>query len=289
MSESSTTELEREAELRRAEMTETAERLRTKLSPGQLLDEVAHTFRGGDLSTTFGNLKSQIRDNPLALTLIGAGIACMAAGVPGAASKRSPHRSGGSGSGVGDAASSALAGAQGMAGDVRDNVSAAGSAVGDALSSGASTLSGMAQDTGDLARDVADGARDTYRSVEDEVAGMLQREPLVIGAIGLAIGAAIGALLPETRFEEKHLGKLEDEIKRGATQAAGKAADAARDVAAAAGHAALDEADRQGIVTDEQASSLEASAGKAVDAALGEAGSGSGPRGSVQRPSSSAS
>jgi hypothetical protein len=264
MTNPSTVELEREAEQRRAGVADTAERLRAKLTPGQLLDEMAHTFRGGDWSTAANNLKAQVRDNPLALALIGAGIACMATGVPGISSRRGTAGSARSEGGVGETVGSAYRGMQDAAGNVRDSASAAGSAVGDRLASGASTLSDFVHGTEHRTREAVD-------RVGDELTGMLQREPLVTGAVGLAIGAALGALLPETRFEQEHLGPHEDRLKKGAADAAKKAVRQAGDVATAAGHAAIDEADRQGLVAERDAAKLSERVDTAADDALGKA------------------
>ncbi|MBS9719313.1 DUF3618 domain-containing protein [Tianweitania sp. BSSL-BM11] len=79
MSES-TSSLEREAEETRARIADTAETLRSKMTPGQMVDEVASVFRGGDGETALVNLKNQVRDNPLPLALVGAGLAWLALG-----------------------------------------------------------------------------------------------------------------------------------------------------------------------------------------------------------------
>ena len=41
-------ELEREAEATRARLSDTADQIRARMSPGQLMDEVLNQFRGGD-------------------------------------------------------------------------------------------------------------------------------------------------------------------------------------------------------------------------------------------------
>uniref|UniRef100_UPI002898C8CD DUF3618 domain-containing protein n=1 Tax=Tianweitania sp. TaxID=2021634 RepID=UPI002898C8CD len=79
MSES-TSSLEREAEETRARIADTAETLRAKMTPGQMVDEFTSIFRGGDTQTALVNLKNQVRDNPLPLALVGAGLAWLAIG-----------------------------------------------------------------------------------------------------------------------------------------------------------------------------------------------------------------
>ena len=80
MSDQSAVELEREADIARAKVSETAQSIRDKMTPGQLIDEFTGAFSGGDGSAALQNLKSQICDNPLPLTLVGAGLAWLMLG-----------------------------------------------------------------------------------------------------------------------------------------------------------------------------------------------------------------
>ena len=57
--------------------------------------------------------------------------------------------------------------------------------------------------TAEIAQTQARQARDTFNSLVDE-------QPLVLGAIGLAIGAIIGAALPSTEQEDRLVGELSD-------------------------------------------------------------------------------
>jgi len=78
MSEAS--ELEQEAEAARARLSQTADQIRARMSPGQLMDEVLKQFRDGDGSMMLTNLKTQARDNPMALALVGSGLAWLMMG-----------------------------------------------------------------------------------------------------------------------------------------------------------------------------------------------------------------
>jgi hypothetical protein len=111
--------------------------------------------------------------------------------------------------------------------------------------------------------------RDAVRRLDNDISDLLRREPLVLGAVGLAIGAALGALLPETRFEKEHLGEQEDRLRKAGAEAASSAIRRAGAVATAAGHAAMEEADRQGFVTEEEAAQLSERIGTTADDALG--------------------
>ena len=54
--------------------------IRSRMSPGQLIDEFTGLFTGGDGATALNNLKGQIRDNPLPMALVGTGLAWLMMG-----------------------------------------------------------------------------------------------------------------------------------------------------------------------------------------------------------------
>ena len=64
----------------RAQVADTAELIRNRMTPGQSIDEFTGLFSGGDGAAALGNLKAQARDNPLPLTLIGTGLAWLMLG-----------------------------------------------------------------------------------------------------------------------------------------------------------------------------------------------------------------
>ncbi|MCP8939487.1 DUF3618 domain-containing protein [Alsobacter sp. SYSU M60028] len=82
----SSRDIEREAEANRAQLSETLEELRERLSPGQLLDELLSGSRT-NVAGFVENLGASIRDNPMPTVLIGAGLAMMAMGGAQAASR----------------------------------------------------------------------------------------------------------------------------------------------------------------------------------------------------------
>lgn len=48
----------------------------------------------------------------------------------------------------------------------------------------------------------------------DKAVDLFEEQPLIAGALALALGAAIGAALPHTRFEDEHFGETSDELIR---------------------------------------------------------------------------
>ncbi len=259
MNETSTTELEREAEAARERVADTAETIRKKLTTGQLIDEFTGMLTGGDMAGTLNNLKSQIRDNPIPAVLVGAGLAWLAFGKGIAASTSSgmttpqPARgSGGSQGGAGhslvDEASSAVGSA---AGSVADRARSAASSVSHAVSDMAGSLS----DTADrLRQSMLTGSSDSGPHMSRSVSNLTTHEPLLIAVAGLAVGAAIGALLPASDLEKEQLGPEARRLREQAADLVEKGKDSATRVATKAYDALKDEADRQGLSPSEGSS-----------------------------------
>lgn len=271
MSAETTAELAREAEARRAELNRTADSLKNRLSPGQMIDEIFGYLGRSDSSLALHNLKTQVRDNPLALALIGGGLAWLFAG-PTARDQLSHQTSGhashgGSGGpSVGNSATSASH-ALGQAGHsmssatrnaasgVGQAASAATGAVGDAWQSATHAVADGASATADAARHYAGSASSGFSD-------LFEREPLVVGALGVAVGAALGALMPTTRLEEKNLGPLAEKAREETAALAKQAASTAQRAVDAVVHAAEDE----GLGTSDLAAKAERIAKAGTDA-----------------------
>jgi len=293
-------QIEREVEASRANLEETVEALKGKMSLGQMVDEAAGYFKDSGGGEAVANLGRQIRDNPLPVALVGLGLAWLMSGrgQPHISSRRDdvyetgydpdfgfngpdyrrmgragpagPTRhdfsghsaepaeswsgTGDGGEGFGDmlegagesltrAAHDARDAAAGVASGVRSAAGAAAGAVGSAASgigSAASHVRHGAYAAGDAAWSGGShayrGARRAYRGASHVGSGVyggasrvgtsmrrsfydvLENEPLVIGALGLAVGAAIGALLPRTRTEDRYLGDTSDQIREAAEE-----------------------------------------------------------------------
>lgn len=71
----STNQIEREVEETRADLAQTANELRERLSVGQMVDEAGRMLRTSGGSDFLRNLGRQVADNPLPVLLIGVGMA----------------------------------------------------------------------------------------------------------------------------------------------------------------------------------------------------------------------
>src|SRR5437660_12728809 len=67
--------LEREAEARRAQLAETFDELRARVTPGHVLDRLVDYATDSGGVDFFRNLRDQTVANPLALGIVGAGLA----------------------------------------------------------------------------------------------------------------------------------------------------------------------------------------------------------------------
>lgn len=367
MSQSSR-DIEREVEASRANVEETVEALKDKMSVGQIVDEAARYLGNNGGTQMFANLGTQVRENPLPLALVGVGIIWLMSGrgTPhlslghshSAPDYRRPYRSPaefddrgmrsegsvyegashpdyaartmGSGESWGDnqyrsydRGSSYDQGSSGdseglldrvgrAAHDVRDAVSGAVGAVGTVAGAVGGAASTVASGIGSAAGTVASGARaaasgaarlgsglssaggslahgarsmssgawqggseaydEAYRmgggaydaasragyGAYDSASRMgyqarrtfsdvLEREPLVIGALGLAVGAAIGAMLPGTDVEDRYMGETRDSLRDNAEAFAREQFERGKAVAEEAYRTAKSEAEAAGL------------------------------------------
>lgn len=325
----STTQIEREIEQTRAEIEGTLAALRSKMSLGEVVEEVTRHFRNSGGSEMVRNFGRQVRENPLPLALIGAGLAWLmigsgprngrigyahehelqpydpdeeydpdyeydpytgtrasqlpptgagpsvgAAMVPGADLQTPPGESAPqrrSESGAGESASSLTS----RAGDA---ASASVSAVRERASAVAAGVSEQTRRVGSqagrVARRTGSQAARAGRNVQRSFLDLVEEQPFVVGAIGVAVGAAIGAMLPRTEVEDRWVGPARDRVREQAVQAGREQYEKATHVAEKAYESAKAEADAQGLTPQQDetiAERVEQVAKSAADTARSEA------------------
>jgi hypothetical protein len=276
MSAMTSAELEREAEISRARVEETAQRLRQKMTPGQILDEVTAHLNGGDVSKTLDNFRAQARDNPMALALVGTGLAWLWFGNGRRYASDSMSGDGRPGYGhairergarASAAASNLMGDAAAATGKVSDTVTGAvrstSRTVGAAASSVADGLHYAADESAHYARSVAGSGRELGR----RVGSLMDQEPLVFAALGVAAGAALGASLPTTRLEEEKLGGMSAGLKEKIADKADRVLDDMAEVGSRAAAAVVETAESEGLTPGELSAKAGRVASAAVDAA----------------------
>ena len=184
-----------------------------------------------------------------------------------------------------------------------DSASSAGKSVSDSVSSAASTAADraaalrerLAEGTENLteearnrviaARERAIEARDAAmeygRQGRERAADLYEEQPLVAGALAVAVGAALGAALPRSRTEDRYLGEQSDtlmaeaerifaEEKEKLSKVASAATDEAKKIAEET-KADADKAAPGGSLTDAVAEKAKSSGKRVADAAKDEA------------------
>lgn len=256
----SAAEIEGAVERTRSDVAGTLDALRDKLLPSQMIDEVvdrAVTYAKGSGGAAFArNLGTAVRDNPLPVVLIGAGIAwlLLARGGEGAASPdagRTPpwqdrpdagrdggrSRAASMAGGVGDAATRAGA----LVADKATRAVSAVSSLGDTLAGVVGSAQDMAGSLGERAVETAGALRAGAGVAGAQVSAAASRaaerweevaeaQPLLLGVLGLAVGAAIGAALPRTPLEDRLLGESRDAVANSIADAASGAIGEVRQV-----------------------------------------------------------
>ena len=200
-----------------------------------------HNARVGR-SDFVGALGDAIRQNPVPAALVGAGIFWLfAGGRDSTLGSASLSLAGGVAKGAGHGGRAAYHAAQFAASEASDGIGriakgasqvgsrisdrvsetagTAGSAVADLAEQGKQVAARVAEQVFPLGRDDADAgyehtAPSPGRRIQDSLADLFAQQPLLIGAIGLAIGAGIAASMPRSDTEDRLLGTTADEARR---------------------------------------------------------------------------
>lgn len=238
----SSAQIEREVEATRAGLTNTLDELRDRVAPGQLFEQALDYARSSGGGEMMRNLGQAVRDNPLPLLLIGAGIGWMMLSggnrpatntYPGAIPAFPPpsdrrtrvYGTDDANSGGPSVTERVSGSASAMAGGVRDSVTSAANRTTEMASSAYGSVSSAAGSVAESVRDMASSTADRLSAgghatrermghlsegAGQGVGWLVREQPLVLGAIGVALGAALGALLPSTETENRLMGETRD-------------------------------------------------------------------------------
>jgi ElaB/YqjD/DUF883 family membrane-anchored ribosome-binding protein len=84
------------------------------------------------------------------------------------------------------------------------------------------TLGQAREKATELTEEAREQAQWAEQKVREQVRYVIEEQPLVLGALGIAIGAAIGASLPGTRQEDRLMGEARDELLHRADETGGE-------------------------------------------------------------------
>lgn len=219
-------QLEREIDSTRADLEATLEELEHRLSPSDLLDQLWSQVRrhGGELG---GNLGQTLKDNPVPALLTSVGIAWMMASNGRRHDDYAATSRGASGPRMGERWRGAREAVKRRGESTREGIAEARESIAGARE----RIAESAQSAGDRARRLSYAARQRARRARSGFGYMLDEQPLLLGALGLAAGAIAGAALPPTEQEDRTLGPARDRAMERAKQAAAESTRRAREKA----------------------------------------------------------
>lgn len=233
-------QIERDIRDTRAEVGATLDAIQSKLTPGQMMDQALGYLRTS-LPADFGrSMNETVRNNPLPVALVGIGLAWMMASGRSGSAVHSPRMGtrrhddpwqasdSSSSSSLRDTAQHATDRARDWVGETADQAR-------ECIADGAESMRERMADTAGSARegvsDLAHRTREQMDHARARASMMINEQPLLVGALGIALGAAVGAALPETRREDELMGELRDDLMARGSDKAREYADRATDKA----------------------------------------------------------
>jgi hypothetical protein len=206
----------------------------------------------GSQGSFVDGLAAAARENPLAAALIGGGALWLligsnrlknaASSVTSAAAPLADlgaRAQSSAASGWEDAYGSMRKNASRMQGEashgVNETVRNARTAASDAMSGAAETMSERFDEGIAGAREMFDRVgralprKEAFMQVQSSLSDLLERQPLVLGAVGLAIGATVAGALAKSSLEDEWVGDLSDSVKADLKERAGAVSQSVRE------------------------------------------------------------
>lgn len=209
-------ELEREIDQKRGHIEDLVGALESRLSPGQLFDQ-ALSYTKGHSGEFAHNLGNTLKANPVPAVLTSVGLLWLALGQnrsPAPASAGSPLKD--KLAGVSESLGRAMGSVTEGAGHTRDSLNRGSHDARDKVAGLSDQVSAKASETGERLADTAAQTKDALGAQAQQLKGtfdtLLREQPLVVGALGIALGALLGASLPRTETENRALGKHSDKL-----------------------------------------------------------------------------
>ena len=265
----------------RDKVSETADDLKDRFSPSHLKEEAKDYFREG-AAGFLHSIQRRARDNPLQTVAIGAGLAyplwgllkaipvpilLVGAGLCLSKNSRDSDEDGPNVSrklteiggerasrvaaSVRDAGAAISAGAETVtdkatsaAHDLRDTVAGMTQVVADSVKDNVTTATASVSDAASKFKDTAADLSDQTRK---GLVDLIDRNPLLVAGVGLAIGAFIAASIPPSDAENRIFGERSDDLKGKAFAAASQGVERAKGVATDMVGEVSDAAGREGL------------------------------------------
>ncbi|MBC7676886.1 MAG: hypothetical protein H7173_12675 [Rhodoferax sp.] len=236
-----TEKLERDAESHRANVESTLDRLKDRMSVDQMVGGVGRFLGLSDPAETLRNVSRQVKANPVALGLVGMGLAWFAIG--GRREGKPPTQwskqrwQGQKNETDWDARVAELTG------DAGAKISSAASEVTDQASELVHSARTKVQDGLSAVSDRANDLRHGFTA-------RLEDQPLLVGGLAVVLGTIVGAVLPRTETEDALMGDQRDQLLADAKQASSSLRDRAVGAAQHTFDAAVGSARDEGLLPD---------------------------------------
>jgi hypothetical protein len=196
------------------------------------------------------NLNNTVRDNPVAAGLIGLGLAWMVFGESRTVVQetRGAVRSAKDkmGTAVDTASGVIQPTVRGVAEQVRNTTSRMSQAVSDGMSAAGEKMNDAAETLSDTANSAMEPYGGSWSTRGKEMVEFLERQPLALAVVGVAVGAAIASAFPRTDAEDRFVGTAGEKLRGTASEAVSTVSDRV----AAAVDAATDEAVAQNLTPE---------------------------------------
>ena len=237
----SSSEVAHEAEDTRAHLASTLEQLRNNLRPENVMEEVVANARIG-ASTVADNVAALAKQYPIPSVLAAAGSALLLRAFgkrSGGAKTMAAPRGAGPRPIAARPTGTPFARPAQLRNPATFQPAPGRDADEDRLGSRASALGRRAAEAfestqsqaGDAMQNLSHSLPHDRREVRSKLSYLLEEQPLILGAIGLAVGAAIGAALPMTETEDNLMGGTAHRLRDTAADAARHEIDGLRAVA----------------------------------------------------------
>ena len=216
--------------------------------------------QGSSTSDFVGGLQDAIQKNPVSAALIGMGLLWMFTGgknitaaaalFPAAAKATAAVAASGlqhSADMAGDAGGTLRSIGGNVVDGVRDAVSGASASAGDTATKAYEAVKDTATGSASRVSASVNGTDGFAGTIQQNLTDTFERQPLLLGAIGIAIGAGMAAAMPRTQMETDMVGDTADRVKAQVSEIASTTAEKVTETAERTFEAVKREAATQGL------------------------------------------
>jgi Protein of unknown function (DUF3618) len=273
----SSSQIEADIRTTRARIDATLEQLGTRLTARSLLNSAldwwearsgspgeARRPAGGAAQQAYQSLARQLKENPLAALMVGAGLGWMI--IEAASASGSPSEQEKAAAPAGTPSPKPGSTKKGtLLESAQESVSQAKESVSELAQAAQQKVSAFSESSG--ARKLARTLESGYRSSSEGVENALEQYPLALGVGFAALGALLGVLLPRTRGEDQLVGESSDQLLSATKDKGQQLLDRGKALTKRVAQSALEAARQEDLTPTAATQSLSQIAGKVTQVA----------------------